>query len=173
MRVSEDIDGLVITGPEHGLLHLPFPAGRRTIPPHWPGPAHPSAAASDIRVNDADCVEHELPSPGATRVRASIRRASGYSQTPPVTRSAPSSVITAQAEPIARAASAAQGTPGGTIQPPGSRRQTLLKSRSWHAELPGEADPTHARADGPEACRSPRRHAERRTIPGTTRAERP
>ena len=103
------------------------------------------AAASDIRVNDAGHAGHELPGPGATRVRASMRRASGCSQTLPVTRSAPSSVITAQAGP----------SPG--LPPPHRAHQAesdlatrqqeanAPESRSRQAELPGEADPPHAK----------------------------
>jgi hypothetical protein len=68
MRVSGDIDGWVVIGPEPGRRQLAFQRVTAWVPPRWPDPAYPQQLHLDIRVSDADQAERELLDLGATRV---------------------------------------------------------------------------------------------------------
>jgi hypothetical protein len=103
MRINEDIDGWVVIGLEPGLRQLAFQRVTEWVPPCWPDPAYPQQLHLDIRVSDADQAEQELLAWAPPGCEVSVRRASGSSPIPSVTRSASSSVATAPAEPTCAA----------------------------------------------------------------------
>jgi catechol 2,3-dioxygenase-like lactoylglutathione lyase family enzyme len=69
MRVSEDIDGWMVTGLEPGRRELAFQRVTEWVPPRWPDPPYPQQLHLDIRASDADQAEQELLALGAIRVR--------------------------------------------------------------------------------------------------------
>ena len=98
MRVNENIDGWVVIGSEPGVRQLAFQRATDWVPPRWPDPAYPQQLHLDIRVTDAEQANRNCSPSAPLAYEPNVRRASGSLPTPPVTRSASSSVTTAHAD---------------------------------------------------------------------------